>query len=57
LYKCTRLYHKESESGIYWNDPELAIDWGIRDPVISEKDRALPGFNTYKENLSRRIHS
>jgi dTDP-4-dehydrorhamnose 3,5-epimerase len=42
LYKCTKEYNRESESGILWNDPDLAIDWGIEDPVISEKDKALP---------------
>ncbi len=43
-YKCTAPYHKASESGILWNDPDLAIDWGVRDPVVSEKDLQLPTF-------------
>lgn len=44
LYKCTQLYNKESESGILWNDKELGLDWGISDPVISEKDLQLPSL-------------
>jgi dTDP-4-dehydrorhamnose 3,5-epimerase len=37
-YKCTNYYNKESESGIIWNDPDLKIDWGIKNPVVSDKD-------------------
>ncbi|MET0386223.1 MAG: dTDP-4-dehydrorhamnose 3,5-epimerase [Polyangiales bacterium] len=39
-YKCTDLYHPETELSVAWNDPELAIDWPIRDPVLSKKDAA-----------------
>lgn len=38
-YKCTSLYNKESEGSVLWNDPELKIDWGVENPIISEKDR------------------
>lgn len=41
-YKCTNKYNKESESGLLWNDPELGIDWGIENPIVSEKDLILP---------------
>jgi dTDP-4-dehydrorhamnose 3,5-epimerase len=37
-YKCTSVYHKESESCIRWDDPTLNIDWKITQPVLSEKD-------------------
>lgn len=40
-YKCTSLYHKESEGGVNWADPTLNIDWGVKNPIVSEKDRAL----------------
>lgn len=39
LYKCTQYYHKESESCILWDDDDVAIDWGIQNPIISEKDK------------------
>lgn len=44
VYKCTRGYNKESESGIIWNDPDLNIDWGTKEPIISDKDAILPRF-------------
>ena len=43
-YKCSEYFHKESERGIRWNDPSLGIDWGLDDPIISDKDAQLPFF-------------
>ena len=42
LYKVTKVYNKESEGGILWNDPDLNIDWGVDQPIVSEKDCQLP---------------
>lgn len=47
-YKCSHYYHKESEGGLLWNDPELGIDWGLADPLVSEKDRELPSFASFR---------
>jgi dTDP-4-dehydrorhamnose 3,5-epimerase len=38
LYKCSDVYDPASEYGIIWDDPDLAIAWGIANPLISEKD-------------------
>lgn len=37
-YKCSNLYHKESEGSVLWNDPALNIDWGLENPILSPKD-------------------
>jgi dTDP-4-dehydrorhamnose 3,5-epimerase len=42
MYKCTDFYAPETERSIRWNDPELAIDWPIDAPLLSEKDAAAP---------------
>lgn len=46
-YKCTNFYNKAAENGLLWNDPELGIDWGIENPVISDKDAILPTLKNY----------
>ena len=42
MYKCTAEYSPKDDAGILWNDPALNIGWGIKDPVLSGKDRLLP---------------
>ena len=39
IYKCTDLYHPTGERTIVWNDPQLAIPWPVRDPILAEKDK------------------
>lgn len=42
-YKCTEAYHRESELGVIWNDPDVGIEWPLQgDPSLSEKDAAFP---------------
>lgn len=45
-YKVTADYAPDCDRGILWNDPDLAIDWGLHaaDAILSEKDIALPRF-------------
>lgn len=40
IYKCTTLWHAESDRSILWNDPDIGIDWGVASPQISTKDAA-----------------
>lgn len=43
-YKCDNFYAPESEAGIAWNDPQVAVEWGIPegDIILSPKDMLLP---------------
>lgn len=38
-YKCTNHYSKDHEGCLRWNDPEIGIDWGFENPIVSEKDQ------------------
>lgn len=53
LYKCDAFYHKQSEGGLLYNDPQLNIDWKIPadKAIISEKDKVQPGFDSFKNNF------
>jgi dTDP-4-dehydrorhamnose 3,5-epimerase len=44
FYKCDQFYNKESEGGVFYNDPALNIDWkiDISQAIISEKDKVQP---------------
>jgi len=46
-YKCSNLYHKESEMGIHPLDPDLGISWGASSYVVSAKDLELPAFQNF----------
>lgn len=42
LYKADNYYAPEADGGIRWNDPDIGVDWGIDQPVLSEKDMKNP---------------
>ncbi|MBQ2701303.1 MAG: dTDP-4-dehydrorhamnose 3,5-epimerase [Clostridia bacterium] len=41
-YKVDNLYSKECDRGIRFNDPSIGVDWGIDDPILSQKDTTSP---------------
>lgn len=42
FYKCNEFYTPGNEISIRWNDPDIGIDWGSADPILSPKDAAAP---------------
>ena len=46
-YKCSRTYNKASEEGVLWCDADLNIQWGIKEPILSEKDRDAQKFSDF----------
>jgi dTDP-4-dehydrorhamnose 3,5-epimerase len=50
-YKCTDLYDPDSELGIAWNDPSLAIPWPVGEPVLSSRDQHNPTLRDVADRL------
>lgn len=42
LYKTDNLYNASADRNILWNDPDINVDWGIENPIVSEKDAKAP---------------
>ena len=42
LYKADGLYNVQADRNVLWSDPELAVDWGVENPIVSEKDKNAP---------------
>ena len=38
-YKCTGLYNGKAEAAIRWDDPEIGLEWPVKDAILSDKDR------------------
>ena len=41
-YKVSDFYDPDADGGIRWNDPDIGIEWGLSDPLLSPKDMTLP---------------
>ncbi len=52
IYKVSGYYAPEHERGLQWNDPALAIDWPVPEPLLSEKDRVYPALGELPEYFS-----
>jgi dTDP-4-dehydrorhamnose 3,5-epimerase len=51
MYKCTAYYSKEHERCIRFDDPDLAIDWQVANPIVSDKDLAAPRLCSIEEDF------
>ena len=50
-YKCTSAYNKDSERSIMYNDKTVNVNWGIEDPIISEKDLLAKKFTEIEKDF------
>ena len=51
VYSCTRYRDKRYEIGIKYNDKDLKINWPIKNPIISNKDRNNFSFKEFKDKI------
>jgi len=46
-YKCSNIYHKDSEKSILYNDKDLNINWNIHNPIVTYKDLQALSFQDF----------
>jgi dTDP-4-dehydrorhamnose 3,5-epimerase len=51
LYMVDNYYDGSDELGVAWNDPTLAVPWGITDPLLSERDAKNPQLTDIPASL------
>ena len=51
MYKVDEFYSPECDAGVRWNDPDIGVDWGITNPVLSEKDANAPFLSDIEDEL------
>jgi len=58
-YKCSATYAPTTEGAVRFDDPDLAIDWGIapQDAVLSEKDAAAPRFANFETPFTYEVRT
>lgn len=44
IYRLSSYYDPDLEGGVAWDDPEIAVNWPISDPVLSQRDRNAPAL-------------
>ena len=55
VYKCTNSYHPEFEDAVAWNDPDIGIEWPLKDiekVLLSEKDKKAQLLSEIKKKVS-----
>ena len=56
-YKCSEVFYADGDSGIMYNDPDVAIKWpfgsigGVDKLIISEKDKHLMSLKEYIDTV------
>jgi dTDP-4-dehydrorhamnose 3,5-epimerase len=52
-YKCSDVYVPGDQVGVRWNDPDIGIQWPLKDPLLSDKDRDAPLLRSLSAQLPR----
>jgi dTDP-4-dehydrorhamnose 3,5-epimerase len=51
MYKADNYYAPQADGGIRWNDPTIGVEWGVTNPILSEKDGMNPFFEAIKDAI------
>jgi dTDP-4-dehydrorhamnose 3,5-epimerase len=44
-YKCSDYYMPEDEGGVRWDDPLIGIQWPVKNPILSDRDKQYSGLD------------
>ena len=55
LYSCSNYRHNKSEQTILWSDSDLKINWGIKKPILSEKDKHAQTLRQFLNRWKKKI--
>lgn len=50
-YQVSSYYDPATEAGIAWNDPDIGIEWGVENPLLSERDKTAPTLAQIADSL------
>jgi dTDP-4-dehydrorhamnose 3,5-epimerase len=50
-YQVSSYYDPATEAGIAWNDPDIGIEWGVENPLLSERDKTAPTLAEIADEL------
>jgi dTDP-4-dehydrorhamnose 3,5-epimerase len=50
-YQVSSYYDPATEAGIAWDDPEVAVDWQVSEPLLSERDKNAPKLAEIRDEL------
>ncbi len=51
-YKCTGVYHQESEVSVLWDDPTIGIEWPVEEPLLSRRDSEALSLDKARPRLA-----
>lgn len=50
-YQVSSYYDPATEAGIAWDDPDVGVEWGVEDPLLSERDKSAPKLAEIADTL------
>jgi dTDP-4-dehydrorhamnose 3,5-epimerase len=50
-YLVSSVYDPATEAGIAWDDPDVAVDWQVEEPLLSERDKSAPRLAEVADSL------
>ncbi len=54
-YLVDNYYDASDEHGLAWDDPTVGADWGVSDPILSQRDRANPRRTAIADDIRPRL--